>query len=41
MWCAEGRDLITVPNTKGKKREEKGLKGNLNTNDTFGPFVPL
>ena len=33
--------LITAPDTKGQKEAEKGLKGNLNTNNPLGPFWPL
>ena len=33
--------LITAPDTKGQKEAEKGLKGNLNTNNPLGPLVPF
>ena len=35
------RVIITTPDTKGQKEAEKGLKGNLNTNNPLGPFSPL
>ena len=33
--------LITAPDTKGQKEAEKGLKGDLDTNNPLGPFWPL
>ena len=33
--------IITAPDTKGQKEAEKGLKGNLDTNNPLGPFWPL
>ena len=41
MWCASRGGLITASNTKGQKEVEKGLKGNLNTNNPFSTFRPL
>ena len=41
VWCASRRGLITAPNTKGQKRAEKGLKGNLNRRDPLVPFRTL
>ena len=38
---AATRCLITTSNIKEQKEAEKGLKGNLNTNNPFGPFWPL
>ena len=35
------RVIITASDTKGQKEAEKGLKGNLNTNNPLGPFRPL